>query len=77
MSFYARSTASIISEDGGALRRMISLDRRAKAKKHYIEKQPRTEQEQAEDALKMSEKIKNNRQNVLCIKDRRLALALS
>lgn len=38
ISFYALSAASIISENGSALRQKVSATHRAKAKKNFIEK---------------------------------------
>ena len=45
MNFYSRTTASIISENGTVLRSKVNSNHRAKPKKHFIEKQPLTEQE--------------------------------
>lgn len=59
MSFYARTTDSIISENGTALRHKVTATHQAKAKKHFIEKQPPSEAEQAEAAIKLNKKIQN------------------
>lgn len=39
VSFYSKTTASIISKQGSDLRKMISTSKRAKAKKHFIMKE--------------------------------------
>ena len=59
MSFYARTTGSIISKNDTALRHKVAATHRAKAKKHFIEKHPPSEAEQAEAAIKLNNKIQN------------------
>ena len=64
-----QSTSTIISKMWSALRTNIHISRRAKGKKHFIEKKPQTPEEAAAAQIKDDNQRTNKKRTVLSMED--------